>query len=1240
MPTDLRPYLTEIAERLYSGHATVMFGSGFSRNATRTSLSQSVFPDWSQLGDLFYRKLYDSPPDADSSYLAIPTLAHEVEVSIGRPALDQLLRSFIPDQEYEPSKLHIEMLKLPWADVFTTNYDTLLERACESVTSRKYDIVVTQEDLIYSEAPRIIKLHGSFPSVRPFIVTDEDYRSYPDSHAPLVNTVRQTLLENTLCLIGFSGNDPNFLQWVGWIQDNLGRQYSPKMYLIGMLDLSESQIKLFERRNIVPLDLSKFSGIKQGDHFKAYECFIEFLHLKRSAFNQLDWPPKMPQSVYRRTSEVVNAEQISLLVSRWKADRISYPGWVIVPGDRYSFLWSTTREWVDYCPSPNSLSEDLELKFAFELVWRTEKSLCPISDNQIHFLETILDRYLPPGMEKVLEPTSMEQGSRTESGLDRNGTRDMCHFLILALMRYYREEGLSVKWNSVCRKAQDCLSEMSPEHEARFNYERILFSLFALNQPEFKKRVSEWQIDDSLPFWAARRAALLAESGQLEDAGKILSNSLAEIRKKSNLRSITTDYSRVSQESFVMFLLYYLHIPLSLARQEPFQFLEADEGFTQRRHTLRQFKCDPWNELMGLTTVLEQTPGKRSNVTEQSTFDIGGKVRMHHLVMGNPEALAAFRYLRFCEDAGIPFGSMVSTRITEGTLSRIGELSPYWAMASLVRTGNTKAVDSLFNRVSLTGMTLVSIDSMIDRYLEAIEIAVTEIEANRRFSGEHFGSRLAKVVPEILSRLCCKCSDDARNRVFNFLVRVYRSVAKGSYAGIGNLTERLLASYAIHRRCELVPRLLEFPILSNLHDLEKREFVNPFLHLNLKRDWISIRPAISTQRFDMWVKAVISDDASIRSWSSIALFSLHNWGFLDSGQTNQFVEALWSRTDEDGFPFDTGLPPSCFLSLPNPTEVDQKALFKKYALQTQFPIQGNSKRSSITLKPDPLCFSIRRASLYLAWTNDELQSIMKRLIAWWDIDKNHLHSTSLTGRLFGFADQIKQRLIELVDTLVSLVTLLHIPTDDSEIRESLDRLIRELSQYGMPTLNLESASLRIFPERRQDVIQKIRSGMAASSKEIVKDSLDAIRIMLDSVGEDTTESEKEELRSVLRLVSQVLLWRRVIRLPEIIVTIEIVVKRHQWAFTEDLESTVLEGLRHLISDTTVREQGDPRAETDENGLDVPTKLVVRKEAACLAYTLSLHYEHSNNIVPNVLKEWESICQSDEEFAEIRAQWIA
>ena len=292
IPSSLRPYLNEITARLMSGHAAVMVGSGFSKNATLFS-SAAPFPDWSELGNRFYQRLYGKDPGPRAKYLKVSVLAHEIEAAFGRPALDQMLREEIPDLMHEPSKLHVGLLSLPWSDVLTTNYDTLLERACRSLVSPGYNIVVNPDDLERSKRPRIIKLHGSLPNYRPFIATDEDYRRYPLDFAPFVNTARQALLEKTLCLVGFSGDDPNFLQWIGWIRDNLGPRASRKMYMIGVFSISHSQRMLLERRNIIPIDMSECSVVGQ-DHYKGLERFVTYQQTRIKKMNPLTWPNEEP----------------------------------------------------------------------------------------------------------------------------------------------------------------------------------------------------------------------------------------------------------------------------------------------------------------------------------------------------------------------------------------------------------------------------------------------------------------------------------------------------------------------------------------------------------------------------------------------------------------------------------------------------------------------------------------------------------------------------------------------------------------------------------------------------------------------------------------------------------------------------------------------------------------------------------------------------------------------------------
>ena len=217
------PYIDLLIEKLWKGReygqAAVMVGTGFSRNAESTNPSTQPFPTWADLGKVMYRSLYPNNDPSDRQYVeneisaisgdGVLKLAYEYEKSFGRTGLDTLLRNSIPDSQYRPGRLHKLLMQLPWADVFTTNYDTLLERT--RIVDKNYCLVTTHEDIPGSTKPRIVKLHGSFPSNRPFIFTEEDYRTYPIKHAPFVNMVQQSLMENTFCLIGFSANDPIFI---------------------------------------------------------------------------------------------------------------------------------------------------------------------------------------------------------------------------------------------------------------------------------------------------------------------------------------------------------------------------------------------------------------------------------------------------------------------------------------------------------------------------------------------------------------------------------------------------------------------------------------------------------------------------------------------------------------------------------------------------------------------------------------------------------------------------------------------------------------------------------------------------------------------------------------------------------------------------------------------------------------------------------------------------------------------
>ena len=171
--------IDQMRNRLWMEHLAVMVGAGFSLNAKRKDETRPLPPDWQRLSMSLANKLYPNEPPADVSNRKTPlALGEEFSAKFGRDALDHFLREQIDDENLLPGELHNEFFKLPWTEVFTTNYDTLLEKATEDVLKRRFQVVHTAEDLLESESPRIVKLHGSVDcETRPLVFTEEDYRT-------------------------------------------------------------------------------------------------------------------------------------------------------------------------------------------------------------------------------------------------------------------------------------------------------------------------------------------------------------------------------------------------------------------------------------------------------------------------------------------------------------------------------------------------------------------------------------------------------------------------------------------------------------------------------------------------------------------------------------------------------------------------------------------------------------------------------------------------------------------------------------------------------------------------------------------------------------------------------------------------------------------------------------------------------------------------------------------------------
>lgn len=128
MPGSFKSKLERIRRFLYLDSASVMVGAGFSLNADVPS--HIKVKQWSDVGKDIYCRLQgvSEPNTAELVFKTPMRLASQFAASFGRSELDNLIRDAIPNDRMQPGSLHKQLLSLPWRDIFTTNYDTLLER--------------------------------------------------------------------------------------------------------------------------------------------------------------------------------------------------------------------------------------------------------------------------------------------------------------------------------------------------------------------------------------------------------------------------------------------------------------------------------------------------------------------------------------------------------------------------------------------------------------------------------------------------------------------------------------------------------------------------------------------------------------------------------------------------------------------------------------------------------------------------------------------------------------------------------------------------------------------------------------------------------------------------------------------------------------------------------------------------------------------------------------------------------
>lgn len=767
-------YIKEIATAMSANHAAVMVGAGFSKNADKISSTDKWFKNWNELADMFYDTIYDSN-DHNKDYSSPLRLAQEVEVSVGRPKLESILKSAVPDEDYAPSDLHIKLLRLPWRDVFTTNYDTLLERAADQVFEKRYNTVINQEDIVNSnDAPRILKLHGSFPSQRPFIITEEDYRTYPIKFAAMVNTVQQALLENVFCMIGFSCDDPNFLSWIGWIHDNLGKSNSQKSYMISVTHVSESKQKLLYDKNILVVDLQSIYPDEEIygrlDHF-----FDDLKELIEENSKKNQWYLLENVKISMEDSYIKKTEKLKTLND-------SYPGWIFLPWkmkykvDRVLDELNEERYFFRRKEKFEDIAFELKVDYMYEYV---------------RFLNIV-------GRPIIAQTTKMFWESLCEGNKDEEHKRYKIQYICLQLLRSYRE---LADWETydLCRnRIQDSL--------LKYEDRQFLFacdwwmSLYRFKDVNLMDMLNTWNLAQGDIYWLMIKSSMYAMLGDSAKAEQILTEILPKIRHQL-IKSSEDEYLCSIEESVVSLL--------NVIRDGKFQL----NNYSNHESCIQKADFTWWGENERYCWNLNKKENKKAETEVCVHFDFSVTYKIYS-GWDNSKIFCALDYMRFLEQTGHSFRIGIVTNIKglQSVIENLCAYYPHWCLMQILISQNDENLIYLFGRNQLSEMLQSEVNKYLVEYLSALRVIEKNIKPENTSCVESVYDHSAKVLPEVISRLCFKCSTNMLDQALLQMLKLCNSNIRDNFKGIDKILKGVCRAYTTNEQKERINTILKFPI--------------------------------------------------------------------------------------------------------------------------------------------------------------------------------------------------------------------------------------------------------------------------------------------------------------------------------------------------------------------------------------------------------------------------------------------
>lgn len=1038
------PAFEAFSHALWNNEAAAMVGAGFSRACNREKDSP-IPPLWRD-----YKKQMAMALGSDhTDGLDALRLAQEYKTLHGDSGLDQLIHRTVADDQWEPGFLHQQLLELPWRDILTTNWDTLLERTKPKTPDRIYSCVRTTQDIAHRRPPRIVKLHGSLPSHKPFIFTEDDYRTYPAKFAPFVNLAQQVMLEHDLCLIGFSGTDPNFLAWSGWVRDTLAIS-ARRIRLVGVLDLSPGSRALLQERNVTPIDLAPLVS-----HVHKDEQYVEALKLFFSALFAAEPPSPF---TWNTCSEVLTSGNSSsrIAVARsWAEERQRYPGWIVCPYGESKLL-----RFSDPKVEQSDTSAEANLRFSLERIWRYR----------------IAGVWLNP-QDMTNADTHFESAAHTLSIAEQT---ELC----VSVASEWRHHQKWDEWERWMARLKAIESDEAALHHA---YESAHRALMNWDDDEALKAVTK--LDSDEPIWMMRRAGLSAMLFRNREAAELYQASLLRIRQK--LLSAPKSAWLISLEGWASLF----HRVFYSALGDDFNSFHPGES-DETRMRYFEAKADPLVTIRRIEKLASDRIDRNQKEEQQwkASFQ-SGRYGPADTRINFDDECPFYSLLELMERTGAPERLFCSNM--EAAFRAVGNFDENALLNFFARyrTGEIKILDWAMSRMQVARMSGTAVEFFTS-------VIPQRIGWLRKLPDNGETGKYQNFLLEFLARIVVRTSSKQALDVFEWATKLLESSTVGRYhSSCGKVLKNAVEAMKAEERHQAMDLALHIKTPGEAgacgSERDWPELFEGFPVGDARK--LSISPR-SAARINTLIDLVDSGSERDRAIALIRLHVLYQANKLTKVQSNSLESAIWARCDPSGWPCHAGLLPWVFHELPG--EVRANARFLEN-------IVGEVANGQIEHR---LLVNLREGleTLGAIVSKELLVSCVKSCLAW--TPSPATEAGQIARALSGSDLRDKATVREIGQVLAkSLLPRLNAEDLTTGIRDTLTQAERLPRIPSLVATAFQVT--RLWPSYRSTALAQIRSAIASRDPARVRPAFIAVEqfIQNDSPNSDVPPEIKELL---------------------------------------------------------------------------------------------------------------------------------